>query len=398
MSQINIPSEVEKILNLLNQNNFEAYVVGGCVRDYLIGNLPKDWDITTNAKPEQIKNIFEKTVDTGIAHGTVTIILNKKHFEVTTYRIDGEYKDCRKPQNVFFTDDLIKDLSRRDFTINAIAYNKINGYVDPFDGRDDIKNKLIRCVADTNLRFKEDALRMMRALRFACQLNFNIENETYKKLCENVHLIEFVSIERIRDELIKLFSSSHLNNFHLLIDSKILKYVSLDLHRYLCDNLDCIKKILERSNKKTDILFATAFYKLNSNLAYKLMKFFRFDNKTCDTVKIILDNLNVSFENDCYIIKKIISKIGYERFCFLIEVQENLSLIDSANDIKKLADNMKNECIFLKDLALNGNDIKALGFSGAKIGLVLNYLLDIVHKFPCKNNFDELIALAKLYK
>lgn len=396
---INIPCEVNQILTQLTQNGFEAYIVGGCVRDCLMGNEPKDWDITTNAKPAQVKNIFVKTVDTGIAHGTVTVILNKKHFEVTTYRIDGEYKDCRRPQNVFFTDDLTKDLSRRDFTINAIAYNDTNKFVDPFGGQIDIKNKLIKCVGDANLRFNEDALRMMRALRFSCQLNFEIESQTYECLCKNVPLIKFVSIERIRDEFLKLISAANLLNFHFLVDSQILKYVSLDLHQYLCDNLEGVMKALGNSQKNISILLATLFYKMAPDKAFRLVKFLRLDNKTCDNVRIILGNLNLKLTNDPYGTKKIISNIGFENFFALVDVQKNIGQISNSDDVKKFALSLQNECIFLKDLAVNGDDLMQIGFdSGKKIGQTLNYLLDIVHQFPQKNSFEQLISLAQNLK
>lgn len=396
MRKINIPFEVEKIINDLNQKNFEAYIIGGCVRDCMLGKNPKDWDITTNAKPTQIKNIFEKTVDTGIAHGTVTVILNKKHFEVTTYRIDGNYKDCRRPENVFFTDDLIKDLSRRDFTMNAIAYNKKNGYIDPFCGQNDIKNKTIRCVGDSQKRFNEDALRIMRALRFACQLNFHIENETYAAIKKNSALIKFVSIERIRDEIVKLLSAQNLDNLHLLIDSQILKFVNSELHNYMADNFKCIYENLLRTEKSCDIIFSALLYKMSSNMAYEIMRFFRFDNKTCDTVKIILKWLYVGFEITPYFIKKVIASIGYINFYKLLKVKKIVG-IDDVEKIKSITGKISTECVFIRDLAVDGNDIKSLGFTENQIGSVLDYLLDIVHKFPKKNSFDDLISLAKSY-
>lgn len=396
MRKINIPFEVEKIINDLNQKKFEAYIVGGCVRDCMLGKNPKDWDITTNAKPTQIKNIFEKTVDTGIAHGTVTVILNKKHFEVTTYRIDGNYKDCRRPENVFFTDDLIKDLSRRDFTMNAIAYNKKNGYIDPFCGQNDIKNKTIRCVGNSQKRFNEDALRIMRALRFACQLNFHIENETYTAIKKNSALIKFVSIERIRDEIVKLLSAQNLDNLHLLIDSQILKFVNSELHNYMVDNFKCIYENLLRTEKSCDIIFSALLYKMSSNMAYEIMRFFRFDNKTCDTVKIILKWLYVGFEITPYFIKKVIASIGYINFYKLLKVKKIVG-IDDVEKIKSITGKISTECVFIRELAVDGNDIKSLGFTENQIGSVLDYLLDIVHKFPKKNSFDDLISLAKSY-
>lgn len=391
VSKINIPIEVEKIINDLQNENFEAYIVGGCVRDNILGIEPKDWDIATNAKPEQIKKIFAKTVDTGLAHGTVTVILNKKHFEVTTYRIDGEYKDCRRPENVFFTDDLLQDLSRRDFTMNAIAFNQ--KYIDPFNGLQDIKNKLIRCVGNPAERFREDALRMMRAIRFANQLNFDLESKTFAALKKNVELIKFVSIERIRDELVKLFFSD-ARKINLLNESKILQFVNYDFYKYLCDNLNEISKKLLRVKKSCDTIFSVILYKMKPKDAYSLMKFFRFANKTCDSVRKILTYLNVKISN-AYDVKKVICAIGYENFYKLLDVRNALEIFDNAKDILQ---NISGDCIFIKDLAVSGNDIKFLGFSGKEIGNVLKYLLDIVHKFPEKNSFDELISLAAMMK
>lgn len=391
MSKINIPIEVEKIINNLQNENFEAYIVGGCVRDNILGIEPKDWDIATNAKPEQIKKIFVKTVDTGLAHGTVTVILNKKHFEVTTYRIDGEYKDCRRPENVFFTDDLLQDLSRRDFTMNAIAFNQ--KYIDPFNGLQDIKNKLIRCVGDSSERFREDALRMMRAIRFANQLNFDLESKTFVALKKNVELIKFVSIERIRDELVKLFFSD-ARKINLLNESKILQFVNHDFYEYLCDNLNEISKKLLRVKKSCDTIFSVILCKMKPQNAYSLMKFFRFDNKTCDSVRKILTYLNAKISNT-YDVKKIICTIGYENFYKLLDIRNALEIFDNAKDISQ---NISGDCIFIKDLAVSGDDIKSLGFSGKEIGNVLKYLLDIVHKFPEKNSFNELISLAAMMK
>ena len=176
---MNIPKQVVYIIEQLEKNGFEGFIVGGCVRDYILGFLPKDFDITTDALPQDIKNIFDHTIDTGIEHGTVTVVLDRQNFEVTTYRIDGEYKDNRRPENVTFSKKIEEDLSRRDFTMNAIAYSIKRGFVDPFCGIDDIKNKLIKGVGDADTRFKEDALRMMRGVRFSAQLGFDIEDETF---------------------------------------------------------------------------------------------------------------------------------------------------------------------------------------------------------------------------
>ena len=193
-----IPQKVEIIINTLEKAGYEAYAVGGCVRDALLGRTPNDWDITTSAKPEQVKALFRRTVDTGIAHGTVTVLLDKDGFEVTTYRVDGEYEDGRHPKEVTFTASLEEDLKRRDFTINAMAYNPGKGLVDLFDGQSDLENKVIRCVGDPLERFTEDALRIMRAVRFSAQLGLSLVEETRKALSVLAPNQKNVSAERIQ--------------------------------------------------------------------------------------------------------------------------------------------------------------------------------------------------------
>ena len=199
--KITLPEDVEYIIATLERAGYEAYAVGGCVRDTLLGRIPQDWDITTSAKPEEIKNLFSKTIDTGIQHGTVTVLRNHIGYEVTTYRIDGEYEDNRHPKSVEFTDNLKLDLERRDFTINAMAYNHTRGLVDEFDGIGDLERGIIRCVGDAGARFDEDALRMLRAVRFSGQLRFRIEEGTRQAILSRAMHLENISAERIRVEL-----------------------------------------------------------------------------------------------------------------------------------------------------------------------------------------------------
>ena len=206
---INIPQKAEQILHILNEAGYEAYVVGGCVRDSILDRVPGDWDITTSALPEQVKELFHRTVDTGIQHGTVTVMMGKEGFEVTTYRVDGEYHDGRHPDAVTFTRSLEEDLKRRDFTINAMAYHPGHGLVDLFGGMEDINRKIIRCVGDPVERFTEDALRMLRAVRFSAQLGFTVEENTKAALARMSGNLEHVSAERIQTELVKLLVSDH---------------------------------------------------------------------------------------------------------------------------------------------------------------------------------------------
>ena len=209
MIQIEIPEKVNRIISTLAAAGYEAYAVGGCVRDALLGREPADWDITTSASPYQVKALFARTIDTGIQHGTVTVMLGKEGFEVTTYRLDGEYEDCRHPKEVVFTKSLLEDLKRRDFTINAMAYNEERGLVDEFDGVGDLKRGIIRCVGEARERFQEDALRMLRAVRFAAQLGFVLDEQTKQAICELRENLRKVSAERIQTELVKLLVSPH---------------------------------------------------------------------------------------------------------------------------------------------------------------------------------------------
>ena len=204
-----IPEKVEYIINVLMKNGYEAYAVGGCVRDSILGRVPEDWDITTSAQPEQVKALFHRTIDTGIQHGTVTVMMDKEGFEVTTYRIDGEYEDSRHPKNIEFTSNLEEDLKRRDFTINAMAYNPKDGLVDIFGGIEDLNKKIIRCVGNANDRFSEDALRILRAVRFAGQLGFAIEEQTKEAIVALAPTLKNISAERIRVELDKLLMGKH---------------------------------------------------------------------------------------------------------------------------------------------------------------------------------------------
>ena len=216
MIVLQLPIEVKNIISKLEQNGHEAYAVGGCVRDCILGKTPKDWDITTSAKPEEIKSLFKKTVDTGIQHGTVTIIENHTGYEVTTYRLDGKYSDGRHPESVEFTPDLKEDLKRRDFTINAMAYNDENGLVDEFCGQEDLKNGIIRCVGDPAKRFEEDALRMMRAVRFSARFGFDIESKTKQAIVDLAPTLDRISMERIREEFIGVITSPNPSKIHEL--------------------------------------------------------------------------------------------------------------------------------------------------------------------------------------
>ncbi len=233
MVKIALPEKVEEIIKVLIEHGFEAYAVGGCVRDSILGKEPEDWDITTSARPEEVKQLFRRTVDTGIQHGTITVMLEKNGFEVTTYRIDGDYEDGRHPTNVEFTSNLEEDLKRRDFTINAMAYNSSTGLVDCFDGIGDLERKIIRCVGSPEDRFEEDALRILRAVRFAAQLGFAIEDKTQNAIVKKAETLEKISAERIRVELSKLILSSNPGHLRTASETGICRAVLPEMDEML---------------------------------------------------------------------------------------------------------------------------------------------------------------------
>ena len=231
--KISMPNDVEHIINRLEENGYEGYAVGGCVRDVMLGREPKDWDITTSAKPEEVKALFRRTIDTGIEHGTITVMLGDQGYEVTTYRMDGEYEDHRHPKEVIFTPNLVEDLKRRDFTINAMAYNPHTGIVDEFDGMGDLERKCIRCVGDPMERFEEDALRMLRGVRFAGQLLFTIDENTKHAIARKAPTLVNVSAERIRTELTKLLLSDGIDRLMLAVETGLIQYFLPEFEKML---------------------------------------------------------------------------------------------------------------------------------------------------------------------
>ncbi|HOO28114.1 MAG TPA: CCA tRNA nucleotidyltransferase, partial [Lachnospiraceae bacterium] len=223
--QIRLPDKVKSIIRTLQDEGYEAYAVGGCVRDSVLGRIPEDWDITTNAHPLQIKALFRRTVDTGIQHGTVTVMIGKESFEVTTYRIDGEYEDSRHPKEVRFTKTLAEDLRRRDFTINAMAYNEETGIVDVFGGLSDLEKGIIRAVGNAEERFSEDALRILRAIRFCAQLNYSIEEKTEAAVKKLAKTLANISAERIRTELLKLLLSQSPEKLSIAYETGVIAVI-----------------------------------------------------------------------------------------------------------------------------------------------------------------------------
>lgn len=395
---MNIPKQVVYIIEQLEKNGFEGFIVGGCVRDYILGFLPKDFDITTDALPQDIKNIFDHTIDTGIEHGTVTVVLDRQNFEITTYRIDGEYKDNRRPENVTFSKKIEEDLSRRDFTMNAIAYSIKRGFVDPFCGIDDIKNKLIKGVGDADTRFKEDALRMMRGVRFSAQLGFSIEEKTFLAIKNNAKLIENISIERTRDEFLKLIKSDYIEKLNLLEETKLYKYFIPEIEP-IFKNYKKNIFILKKLSKDLRLTFLLSH--LDEKIGEEVLKRIKLDNKTIKETKTIIQYFNYNFVDNRVETRKLMSIIEPDLFKKILEIKFCISLIE--NDLIKCKkyDNIfdeidetirKNHCFSLKTLAIKGNDLKQIGITdGKKIGDCLKLALNIVLEQPDKNEKDWLL-------
>ena len=436
----NIPENVLNIIKTLNSNGYEAYIVGGCVRDSIIGKTPYDWDIATNASPDNVKNLFENTVDTGIKHGTVTVIIHNETYEITTYRIDGKYIDNRRPENVRFTNSLKQDLARRDFTINAIAFHPLTSFIDPFDGIKDIKSKVVRTVGNPNERFAEDALRMIRAVRFSAQLGFEIESETFNSLDINSSLISKVSTERIREELTKIIISDNPDKLKLLVDSNILKYIIPEFvdcfdtpqnnpnHIYnvgehiLCalENIENnpvlrwtmllhdIGKSVTRTTDENNIDHFHGHQAEGVKISLNILKRLKFDNKTTDKILRLVKYHDRQIAPDFVPVRKAVRKFGDDIFSDLLKVKEadykgqgskytanNLLMLKKIKEIYKTIKE-SSQCISLNSLAINGNDLINLGIEqGPRLGKVLNSLLDEVIDNPSLNNKNDLINIAK---
>lgn len=440
MDKIVIPKAAQHIIEVLQNNGYEAYVVGGCVRDTLLGRLPKDWDITTSALPQQVKALFSRTIDTGIQHGTVTIMIDKEGYEVTTYRIDGDYEDGRHPKEVTFTPSLLEDLKRRDFTINAMAYNDKDGLVDLFGGRQDLKDKRICCVGNPVERFNEDALRMMRAVRFAAQLGFTIEENTFLAIKQLVQNLKKISAERIQVELSKTLISDHPEFFKQMYESGITKVVLPEFDacvgvpqnsRYHCyDVSEHILKVVELVPPVLYLRLAALFHDIGKpvvrttdelgfdhfknhanescKLAKGILKRLKYDNDTSKKVLHLIKWHDCFLETKKSALRKMISKVGLDIFPDLLILMQADAMSKHPTHIEESLQNLDkveiayeqivadHECLTLHDLAINGNDLKRLGVKqGKQIGLLLNELLTEVLENP-ENNTKEILEAKVL--
>ncbi len=376
-----------KIIKILNENGYSAYLVGGCVRDIIMNNIPYDYDITTNATPDEIIKLFPHTVPTGLKHGTVTVIEDSFNYEVTTFRIDGIYEDNRHPQNVTFSTNLKDDLKRRDFTINAIAYSEEEGFIDYFNGIKDIENKIIRTVNNPYERFNEDALRILRGIRFSSRFDFEIEEKTYQAMKELMHLIKNISAERVFDELRKMFEKNPYKASLLLEDTLFFKTMDFKINK---DNIIKLKNLNIKS-------FETAFSILTDGTDDYgfFLNYLKPSNKTKITVKKIKDALKYPLKT-----KTDLKLMLYELSCDditdeIIDVRKASGFNDE--DLSVLYDEVKinNECYSVKNLSLNGNDLIELGIKGEKIKKTLDYLIKEVIKDNSLNEKENLIKKAK---
>lgn len=408
--KINIPESAKYILSTLIGNGYEAFVVGGCVRDSLLKKLPSDWDITTNAKPEAVIELFKHTIPTGLKHGTVTVIIDNIPYEVTTYRIEGDYSDSRHPDCVHFTDDITKDLKRRDFTINAMAYNEIIGLVDPFNGQLDLELHYIKCVGNASERFNEDALRMLRAIRFSCQLGFTIEKETYIAIVSNKHLIQKISIERINTEFCKIlmsnFPAGGINNLN---DTGLLDYFLPELK--LNTDLEHIKACLALTPNELILRLSVLLHHIQNKNLSAALKRLKFDNLTIKNVLLIINEYaNLDLTMNYVEVKRLIARMGKENLntlmklayvdrdsCIGTSFHKSLIKTEQLNKFSSSVERIValEEPIQISDLKITGNDLKALGYSeGKELGVILNKLLDLVLENPDLNTKDKLLEIA----
>ena len=433
---IDAPISVMKIIETLEQAGFEAYAVGGCVRDSLLGRNPSDWDITTSARPEQVKALFSHTIDTGIRHGTVTVMLEHVGYEVTTYRIDGEYEDSRHPKEVMFTPLLTEDLKRRDFTINAMAWNPRAGIIDEFGGMEDLDEGIIRCVGSPEERFSEDALRMMRAVRFSAQLGYEIEPATKAAIRKLAPNLTHVSAERIQVELVKLVESMHPDYLRVAYETGITRVVlpefdrcmeteqhnphhcytvgehmlhsmlAVSSNRYLRLAM-LLHDIAKPEKKKTDEQGIDHFHghqEASEEMAKVILRRLKFDNETIRIVSRLIGFHDYRFPAERRSVRRAVWKVGEDLFPMLLQVKEADTMAQSLYEreeklewiakVEKLYREIlkDRECLSLKDLAVTGRDLIRAGCApGPELGRILNEMLQDVLEHPEHNNKEYLL-------
>ena len=440
--KIEIQSGANEIIHTLQNNGYEAFLVGGCVRDSILGRPIHDYDITTSATPNEMMEVFKdkRIIETGLQHGTITIVIDREAYECTTYRIDGNYSDNRRPDSVTFTRSLEEDLKRRDFTINAMAYNDEVGLVDPFNGMEDIEYNKIRCVGRPEDRFAEDALRILRAIRFASQLEFVIEHGTdwnISKMCKN---LENISIERINSEFCKIAVSKEFciqmvlyhDVFSLFIPEikdmigfkQNNPYHTYDVWNHTvyaveyCESDDLVTRLAVffhdfgkphcYQDGEDGVRHFKGHGKVSADMTNEIMKRLRFDNDTREKVVELVYYHDATFEVGKKYVKRWLNKIGEEQFRRLLNVRRadikaqadmnQETRLQKIDNIGYILDEVlqDDECFSLKDLAVNGKDLIAIGYkSGKEIGEVLNNLLDSVISGEYINEKEKLLEIAE---
>lgn len=437
---IQLPEKVKYIINRIMEAGYEAYAVGGCIRDSILGRTPEDWDITTSASPCEIKEIFNHTLDTGIKHGTVTVMLEKEGFEVTTYRIDGEYEDNRHPREVTFTSNLMEDLKRRDFTINAMAYNEQQGLVDAFEGMKDIQRKVIRCVGSPMERFSEDALRMMRAVRFSAQLGYEIEKETKKAISALAGDLKNISAERIQTELVKLILSPHPDYLQTAYETGITAVILPEFdvcmhtqqhHPHHCytvgrHTLESMKAIAPEKALRLAMLFhdmgkpacrATdeegidhfhGHPDVSEKIAADVLRRLKFDNDTTYLVRKLVRYHDRDILPRPGSVRRALFHMGEEVFPLLLQVkeadvfaqsdylrEEKLQTLKELGQVYQQILEQK-QCVSLKTLAIDGKDLMTYAGMqpGRELGEMLKTLLELVIEDPDCNNREYLLTTA----
>lgn len=435
-----LPPNVEKLIQILQQSGYDAYIVGGCVRDSLLGLSPKDWDICTSATPPEIKKCLSAyhIIDTGLQHGTVTVVMDNEQYEVTTFRIDGAYSDCRRPDFVQFVRDIENDLARRDFTMNAMAYNPTSGLIDPFDGQEDLSEGRITCVGDADARFNEDALRIMRALRFASVYNFTISSETEEAIHRNVALLNNIAYERINTELCQLLCGKNSLNILLSFDDVIATIIpelcpcigfnqNNPYHQFtIYDHIahavasytgtDIVTKIslllhdIGKPLNYTEDEKGGHFYGhgvSSKQLAEIVVKRLKFDNMSQKSIVELVLFHDSLIEPTPKTIRRWLNKIGENQLHRLLDIhiadalahtpgmQQNR--IDKCNQVRVLLNDIiqSEQCFSLKRLNINGDDLMAIGYTPGKyMGVVLNQLLQLVIDGECENERMALLQEA----
>ena len=438
--KIELPRKVSFIISNLSLHGYEAYAVGGCIRDAILAKEPGDWDITTSATPGEIKKLFRHTIDTGIEHGTVTVLLGKESFEVTTFRIDGAYEDGRHPSSVTFTKNLIEDLKRRDFTINAMAYNDEVRLVDRVGGMKDLNHHLIRCVGDPKTRFGEDYLRILRALRFSAQLGFKLEQHTVEGMVELAPNLTQISAERIREEWVKLLLSDNPDKIHEAYQLGITKvilpewdamvgveqrnlYHSHDVAGHTLLSLKATKKdkvlrlamlfhdMGKPQTKTTDAKGVDHFVghdRVSEQMAKEIMNRLKFDKETTKKVTKLVAYHNYPLNTTPRAVRRAVNRIGVELFPYYLAVRvadlKGKSYYERKERLKKVVHVRylflkilkEKQCFSLDKLAIKGQDIMELGLSpGPEVGRILNELLEFVLDYPRYNTREALLPFTK---